>query len=380
MVPTRHRPPLSGSVTRAERPERGHARHGTVGDVPGEPSSELVVAVTGPTGTFGFGLVPLLEADERIARVVGIARRPFDPTEHGWTKMDYRRGDVRDRAELERAFAGADVVVHLAFLVMGTSSPATTRSINVDGTLNALHASAAVGARRFVYASSVAAYGFHRDNPARLTEDWPVRPADHLFYAREKAELEQLLQQAAADHADLDLYLLRPSIVLGPHTVGAKDLLPSPLMPLARRLGAVARRVESLPVPLPVLAPDVPIQFVHEDDVGRALLACIAGAGPPGAYNLAGDGVVTGADVARELGLAPVPVPGGVVRSAARAVAALPFLPQVAGWAEAVSQPAIMDTTKARELLGWRPRYSGLDALRATLGRRPPCIGVDQDK
>ena len=53
------------------------------------------------------------------ARIVGIARRPFDPAEHGWTKMDYRRGDVRDAAALQEAFAGADVVVHLAFLITG---------------------------------------------------------------------------------------------------------------------------------------------------------------------------------------------------------------------------------------------------------------------
>ena len=51
------------------------------------PESNLTVAVTGPTGTFGFGLMPLLQADERIVSLVGIARRPFDASEHGWTKM-----------------------------------------------------------------------------------------------------------------------------------------------------------------------------------------------------------------------------------------------------------------------------------------------------
>ena len=82
----------------------------------------LTVAVTGPTGTFGFGLVPLLENDERIARIVGVARRPFDPAEHGWSKMSYRQGDVRDPVALQEAFRGADVVVHLAFLITGTAS------------------------------------------------------------------------------------------------------------------------------------------------------------------------------------------------------------------------------------------------------------------
>src|SRR5215217_984424 len=167
----------------------------------------LTVAVTGPTGTFGFGLMPLLQSDRRIARIVGIARRPFDPAEHGWTKMEYRQGDVRDRAALESAFAEADAVVHLAFMITGTASRDATRAINVEGTLNAFRAAAAAGAGRFVYASSVAAYGFHRDNPVGMDEDWPVRPADRLFYAQEKAELEQLLRREAERHPEVELYL-----------------------------------------------------------------------------------------------------------------------------------------------------------------------------
>ena len=204
---------------------------------------DLTVAVTGPTGTFGFGLIPLLQADDRVGRIVGIARRPFDPAAYGWTKMEYRRGDVRDPEALRDAFGSADVVVHLAFLVTGAASPEVIRSVNLDGTLNAFRAAAAAGARRFVYASSVAAYGFHPDNPVGMTEDWPVRPAATLFYARQKAELESLLQAEAARPGSPALYLLRPPIVLGPDTVGAKDLLPGPLAPLGRGLAARVGRL-----------------------------------------------------------------------------------------------------------------------------------------
>lgn len=330
--------------------------------------SDLTVAVTGPTGTFGFGLMPLLEADPRIGRVVGIARRPFDPAVHGWSKMEYRQGDVRDADALTGAFGGADVVMHLAFLITGTASRVVTREINVGGTLNAFRAAAAAGARRFVYASSVAAYGFHRDNPVGMTEDWPARPAARLFYAQEKAELEQLLETASSSTPELDLYLLRPPIVLGPHAMGAKDLLPGPLGAIGR---GVARAVGRFPVPLPVPTPDLPLQLIHEEDVGQAFLLCAVGAGPPGTYNLTGDGVLTGSDVARELGLAPLAVPARLVQAAARGIAALPlpsFAPPVVEWAEAATHPSIMDATKAKEVLGWRPRFTGLEALRATLG------------
>ena len=325
-------------------------------------SAGLTVAVTGPTGTFGLALMPLLQQDDRVGHVIGIARRPFDPAQRGWTKMEYRRGDVRDADVLRTSFDGADVVVHLAFLILGGGRE-TTRAINVEGTLNAFRAAVAAGAERFVYASSIAAYGFHRDNPVGMGEDWATRPAGRLFYAQEKAELEHLLQQEAAKHPQTALYLLRPPIVLGPDAVGAKVTVPAVLAPLVRGMGGAMRRLPGLPV----LVPDLPLQLVHQDDVAEALRLCVVGAGAPGAYNIAADDVVTGVDVARELGLRAVRVPGAPVAAAARAVARLPYLPSVAQWVEAMGHPAIMDTTKAKAQLGWRPRHTAIESLRSTL-------------
>jgi nucleoside-diphosphate-sugar epimerase len=185
-----------------------------------------------------------------------------------------------------------------------------------------------------------------------------------MAYAQEKAELESLLEAESAQHPDLALYLLRPPIVLGPHTVGAKSVLPGPLAPLNKYLQGGLRR---LPVRVPALVPDLPVQFVHEDDVGSALLQCVLGAGPPGAYNIAGDGVLRSLDVAREFGLAPIGLPVRPLQVAARALLRLPGLPRSAGWAEVVGHPPVMDCSKAKEQLGWKPRFTGLEALQATL-------------
>jgi nucleoside-diphosphate-sugar epimerase len=65
-----------------------------------------------------------------------------------------------------------------------------------------------------------------------------------------------------------------------------------------------------------------------------------------------------------------VPVPAGPTQSAARVIAALPFLPPVAQWVEAASQPAIMDTTRAKQELDWAPCFTALEALQDTLRRR----------
>jgi nucleoside-diphosphate-sugar epimerase len=215
----------------------------------------------------------------------------------------------------------------------------------------------------------VAAYGFHRDNPIGMTEDWPARPAARLFYAQEKARLEHLLRaRAEAGGKDVPaLYLLRPSIVAGPHAVGAKRL-PRGLRGVLA--GAPVRWAARMPVRVPV--PELPLQLVHEADVGRALLLCVVAAGPPGTYNIAADGIVTAGTVARELGIASFPVSPRLTQATARVLAAVPFLPPVAQWVEAASHPAIMDTTRAKTELGWVPEFSALETLRDTLRQRQP--------
>jgi nucleoside-diphosphate-sugar epimerase len=139
-------------------------------------------------------------------------------------------------------------------------------------------------------------------------------------------------------------------------------------------VGALGRALVALPVGVPLPVPDLLLQLDHEDDVGQALQLCAVGAGPPGTYNIAGDGLLSAADVARELGVAPLPMPRAVVEPVARAIAALPLpraVPPVTEWAEAASRPAVMDTSRAKAELGWRPAYTGRDALRAALGRAP---------
>ena len=117
-----------------------------------------------------------------------MARRPFDPAEHGWKRTEYRRGDVLDRASVDELVADADVVVHLAFIIFGGRDE--TREINLEGSRNVFEAAVDAGAQRLVYTSSVAAYGFHDDNPDVLTEDVPPRGTRDFYYSAQKAELE----------------------------------------------------------------------------------------------------------------------------------------------------------------------------------------------
>src|SRR3954471_22296017 len=109
----------------------------------------LTVAVTGPTGEIGISAVAALEADPAVGRIVGMARRPFDPGQRGWQKTEYRQGDILDRAAVDALVADADVVVHLAYLIMGSRDE--SRRINLAGTRNVFEATAAGPPTRLVY-------------------------------------------------------------------------------------------------------------------------------------------------------------------------------------------------------------------------------------
>jgi nucleoside-diphosphate-sugar epimerase len=108
----------------------------------------------------------------------------------------------------------------------------------------------------------------------------------------------------------------------------------------------------------------VPFQLVHHDDVATALVAAVLGRGEPGVYNLAGPGELTMSDLASALDWYSVPMPEIAVDAAAELVARLPFVPAEAQWIEAVRTPVLMDTTKARRELHWRPRHAAAETLQ----------------
>jgi nucleoside-diphosphate-sugar epimerase len=310
----------------------------------------LTVAVTGPTGDIGRALLRVLERDTRVGRVLGMARREFDPASMGLTKTEYRRGDVLDPAAVRRLVIGADVVVHLAFIILGGRDE--TRRVNLEGSRNVFITAAEVKrVQRLVYTSSVAAYGFHRDNPQPLTEAVPVRGTDGFYYSAQKAELEATLHETLAG-SHVKPYVFRPSIVAG----GDATMLIEQIPALLRRL------------PLGPVVPDpgVPFQLVHQDDVARALAAAIRGDGPPGTYNLAGPGELHASDLARALGWPSVPIPGMAATLAAETTR-LPLVPAKLKWLNALRVPVLMDTTKAREQLDWEPRHDAPAVLEQTV-------------
>jgi UDP-glucose 4-epimerase len=327
-------------------------------------SAGITVAVTGPTGEIGQAVVTALERSREVGRVLGMARRPFDPATRGWRKMTYRRGDVLDREAVAELVKSADVVVHLAFIIMG--GPEESRTVNLDGSRNVFEAAVSAGVRRLVYASSVAAYGFHRDNPQPLTEEVPARGSADHYYSAQKAEVEALLRDVL-EGSSTEAYIFRPCIVGGPNALLLIESLP--YTQASERLPESVRRLlDGVPILKPVLPdPGVPFQLVHHDDVASAMRAAVLGRGAPGVYNLAGAGQLTISELAHELGWYSVPVPELAVDAVAEIVGRLGFLPAEAQWVSAFREPVIMATTKARRELRWRPTHNALQTLRDTI-------------
>ena len=319
----------------------------------------LTVAVTGPTGEIGMSAVAALEGLGDVDQIIGMARRPFDPLAHGWTKTRYQQGDILDRDAVDALVADADVVIHLAFIIMGSREESAR--VNLQGTRNVFEATvAAARPQRLVYTSSVAAYGYHSDNPVPITESVPPRGSPEHYYSEQKAACEATLSEVTGG-TRLEVYVLRPCIVAGPKAPALADAMPWNQLP-----GPVRRITQALPLLKPPFPdPGTPLQLVHHDDVATAIALAATTSAPPGAYNIAGDGVVSMSEVARSLGARPVPVPRAAATVASEVIARLPFVPSVLEWLHVGRTSVVMDTTKARTQLGWRPKFTAAQTLSA---------------
>jgi nucleoside-diphosphate-sugar epimerase len=329
---------------------------------PATARSTLSVALTGASGTLGPSLLGRLDATHAVGRVVVIGRRQTDSIQRS-AKAEFVRADVRDRAAVRSALAGADVIVHAAFALYGVSlGEAALFETNVRGTLHVAEA-AAEGARRLVLLSSAAVYGRGGTPEHALREDAPLAPPARLFYARHKAQSELVAAQALRGTAT-QAYVLRPCGIVGPHAAGVvAHRAPGRLAARLRTAAAGAARVGVRPL---IPAPAVPLQFVHEDDVAQAVVRAVEGTGPAGTYNLAGEGWLDGPETLRTLGLRRLPLPPAGARAALAVLGGVPPLVPAIGWSELVREPVILDTSRARSELGWRPRFSSRAALAAT--------------
>lgn len=172
------------------------------------------VLVTGGAGYVGSALVPKLLANGFDVRVLDLYLFGDDVLRgvaHDSALLEVK-GDIRDRATLERVMPGCDAVIHLACISNDPSfelNPELGKSINYDAFFGLVDVAQNSGVSRFIYASSSSVYGL-RDEPD-VTEDLPLKPLTD--YSKYKALCEEvLLKKRAPGFATL---ILRPATVCG---------------------------------------------------------------------------------------------------------------------------------------------------------------------
>src|SRR4051794_2189435 len=313
----------------------------------------MKVVVTGATGNVGIAVLRALEAEERIREVVGIARRrpALRLGKVTWLEADVARADLRSH------LAGADAVVHLAWLIQPSRDERATHMVNVEGSARVFEAAAEAGVGTIVYASSVGAYS-PGPKDRLVDESWPTEGIPTSFYARHKAAVERILDAFEAAHPDVRVVRLRPGLIFQREAASeirrlfAGPLLPSPLV--RRGLVPVIPRVERLR-----------FQAVHSHDVGDAYRLALVTETARGAFNVAADPVLDADVLAAALGARTAPVPAGVLRAAASLTWRARLQPTPPGWLDMALAIPLMDTTRAREHLGWTPRHTSVDAFLA---------------
>lgn len=310
----------------------------------GNAASRKSVAVTGISGYLGRVLLLFLERDETVERIIGIDRRPLPVCSS--EKVEFYQGDVRDSV-LEKLLQGADVLVHLAFVLMRSPGvrPEEIERQNVQDTAAVFEAAARQGVRKIIFTSSVVAYGLHADNPVPLTEESPLRPNKGLYYSRAKAAIERYLDGFEKAHPQIVVTRLRPCTVVGPNADPAQMAsLVSPTTVLVRGANPL-------------------YQLVYEEDVARALHLAIQ-KDLPGAYNVAGDAPLTLREMAKLRGARVIALPYFVVRALMGVLwraRRSPFAPE---WTDLLRYPLVVSNDKLKHA-GWVPRYTTAEALQA---------------
>jgi nucleoside-diphosphate-sugar epimerase len=324
------------------------------------------IVVTGATGNIGTSVVRALSEHPGVASVVGVARR-----QPAWTvaKTEWVAADVRD--DLTATFDGADAVIHLAWQFQPTHAPEQTWRANVLGSKAVFAAVAAARVPALVHASSVGAYSpGPKDRP--VDESWPTDGWPQAAYTREKAYLERVLDgwvhggstkggRAGSMESggmggfddDVRVVRIRPAFVFK-HAAAQEQ----------RRIFA-SRLIPTRLVGLIPVVPDLPglvMQAVHADDLAQAFTAAALGhvSGP---FNIAADPVVDVSLLADLLHARPVRMPTPPVRAALALAWRLRLVGASPDLFDAVLRLPLMDTTRARKLLGWQPRYTARDAL-----------------
>lgn len=325
------------------------------------------VVVTGGAGMLGVPLVRRLLSDG--CEVVSVDLRPQEDALPGLRSVV---GDIRDGALMAGVVEGADAVVHSASALPSYRAE-QIRSVVVDGTRAVLTAAREAGIERVVHVSSTAAYGLPKVVPT--PEDHPREPVDP--YSRAKVAAEDVCEEFRAE--GMCVPVLRPKTFLGPGRMG-----------LFAMLFEWAEEGRHFPV---LGSGDVRTQMLDMDDLIDAVIAAmhVPARLADGAFNLgAAEFTTLREDFQAVLdaaghGRRVVALPARPTMLALQALDRTGLSPVYGRLLHKLLADSYVSIDRAREHLGFTPRYSNQDTILRTFawwreqqarGGRRPATGV----
>jgi len=316
------------------------------------------VLVTGGSGFLGRSVVAGLTENGATVLSTDLRESSELPDRARFEAMD-----VTDAAEVGRVFAGfrPEVVVHLASIVNpgeGTT-PEVEFEVDVNGSRNVLGACLDQGVGRVVVSSSGAAYGYHADNPAWIDEDWPVRGTETFPYSRHKRLVEELLADLRRSDPELEQVVLRIGTILG---------------------NDVDNQITSLfekPRLLKVAGHDSPFVFIWDEDVVEVIIRAVAD-GPPGIYNVAGDGAMTVDEIAATMGKSTLTVPAWLIRTGLFVASRSGLSPHGPDRIDFLRYRPVLDNHRLKESFGYCPEKTSREAFTAWLRARRQAAGPER--
>lgn len=310
----------------------------------------MTVVVTGGSGFLGRSVVRgLVEAGRDVVSA------DLRPPREQLDGVAYATVDVCDPAAVADVFGAHDVetVVHLASIV--NPGKATTREqeyrVDVEGSRTVLEACAAHGVGRIVVSSSGAAYGYHADNPAWITEDAPLRGNDSFAYSRHKRLVEEMLAGYRRDHPGLEQTIFRIGTILGAD--------------VDNQITALFEKKRLLKI----RGSESPFVFVWDQDVTAAMVQAVVGS-RTGIFNVAGDDTMTIDEIAAALGKSTLTVPAGAVRAGLVVGRALGLTVHGPEQTKFLQYRPVLRNDRLKCVFGYTPRYTTREAFARWLEAR----------
>ncbi|SLK11468.1 NAD-dependent epimerase/dehydratase family protein [Arthrobacter sp. P2b] len=324
------------------------------------------IAITGASGNAGTALLRNLQGQlakkPGSLQLTGISRRLPDTSREPYAGVEWHTLDIgvdSDRPLLESALAGVDAVVHLAWQIQPNRDLEQLYRTNVNGTRRVLEAARTAGVKQIVCASSVGAYS-KAPKDRRVDESWPAGGMAGSHYSRHKAEQEEILDRFAEAEPGIAVARLRPGLIF--QSEAGSEIGRYFLGRVIPRLLPGKLRVPLLPAPDNLI-----FQAVHADDVAEAYWRAIDQRAS-GAFNIAAEPVLTPHELARIVGARRIlPVPMGLLHAVVDIAWRLRLQPTDSGWVDMAAGAPIMDTSRARRILGWEAKTSSVDAVKEVL-------------